>query len=143
MRYLKIACFISALFGVANFIAPLAYGIENSPEYQGPLSFIITVVTVAVTAMLAKKLHRSAWGWGIFSLLLPFVSGFIIPFLGVKKYYGGGDYDYSGGSGYTSTYLSDKSCSACGRSVPLSSASGQCCPYCGAYWSTETTVHRS
>jgi len=33
--------------------------------------------------------------------------------------------------------LADKQCSACGRSVPLSSKAGQRCPHCGAHWSFE------
>ncbi|MBN1995972.1 hypothetical protein JW935_00385 [candidate division KSB1 bacterium] len=44
----------------------------------------------------------------------------------------------SGGGGYTYT-SAIKTCSRCGRSVPLSSHAGQSCPHCGAYWSTETT----
>jgi predicted RNA-binding Zn-ribbon protein involved in translation (DUF1610 family) len=30
-----------------------------------------------------------------------------------------------------------KSCSHCGKGVSVSSAAGQRCPYCGAYWSRE------
>jgi hypothetical protein len=38
-------------------------------------------------------------------------------------------------TGYS--YGFSKTCSNCGRQVPSSSAAGQRCPYCGAYWSTE------
>ena len=45
------------------------------------------------------------------------------------------------GVGYGSTSsLTSKSCSRCGREVPLSSARGQTCPHCGAYWSDERTI---
>jgi predicted RNA-binding Zn-ribbon protein involved in translation (DUF1610 family) len=42
------------------------------------------------------------------------------------------------GSTYTTTSIS-KNCSACGKSVSNSSAAGQRCPHCGAYWSSENT----
>jgi len=36
-----------------------------------------------------------------------------------------------------------KNCGSCGKPVPLSSAAGQRCPHCGAYWSTERTVNKN
>lgn len=32
-----------------------------------------------------------------------------------------------------------KQCSACGRSVPITARVGERCPYCGAYWGSEST----
>jgi hypothetical protein len=37
--------------------------------------------------------------------------------------------------------LVDKQCSACGRSVSMSSRAGQRCPHCRAYWSGEKKVY--
>lgn len=36
----------------------------------------------------------------------------------------------------------DKECSACRRSVPLTSSAGQSCPHCGAYWRFERTEYK-
>ncbi len=47
------------------------------------------------------------------------------------------------GFGQGSYRLSKKQCSACRRTVPLSSQRGERCPHCQAYWSFERTVHKS
>jgi hypothetical protein len=78
----------------------------------------------------------------VFSFFLPWLSGLIIAFLGESQYKSRGGYSYSGGSSFGSPYLADKSCSACGRSVSLSSSAGQRCPHCGAYWSAEREIKR-
>jgi|GEM_PF-3373029 len=36
-----------------------------------------------------------------------------------------------------------KNCGSCGKPVPLSSAVGQRCPHCGAYWGAERTVNKN
>jgi hypothetical protein len=38
------------------------------------------------------------------------------------------------------TKTGGKVCSACGRSVPMSSRAGEFCPYCKTYWSSEGTT---
>jgi len=94
--------------------------------------------------MLAKKLKRSAFGWGIFAFFLPFIACFILPFLKegdpLKKSSWWNSSEGTSGSwdsGYGTAGYSRKTCGACHREVPLSSHSGQCCPYCGVYWGAE------
>lgn len=150
MKNLRITCFVLAfiqlIFFVRNFFRPIQpENIDNSDEYsfsiQFILGFVITIAIVIVTVILAGKLNRSRIGWGIFSLLLPWLAGIIIAFLKEAEYKSSADYGYAGGSPYTSTFLTSKSCSACGRSVSLSSSPGQRCPHCGAYWSTERRIN--
>jgi hypothetical protein len=143
MRNLRIACFACAL---ANFVTFFSRFFRPAPEnsegvnagfmmlYMG-----LVIAAVILNVLLARKLNRSGLGWGALSLFLPWVAGFIIPFLGEAEYRPRPSYSWGGTSGgYGGTYISSKSCSACGKNVPLTSRPGQRCPHCGAYWSTET-----
>jgi hypothetical protein len=69
------------------------------------------------------------------------VTGIIIAFLNQAEYKPRIDYGYNGTSPSTSTYVDNKSCSACGRSVSLAASAGQRCPHCGVYWSTERRIN--
>lgn len=151
MKKLRITCFALALIQLIFFFGNIFHSIQsenvdNSKEFSISFSFVlgylITIAIVVVTVILAGKLNRSKLGWGIFSLFFPWLAGIIIAFLKEAEYKSRADYGYAGSGSYTSTFIANKSCSACGRSVSLSSAAGQRCPYCGAYWSTERRVNR-
>ena len=141
-KNLRIASFILGLVALINLIVSF-----NTEKYENINSLLynpLAIAAVVVNVILAKKLDRSAWGWGIFSLFLPFLACFILSFLDESE---DDDYSYPGGSSYGSssygnTYATDKSCTACGKGVPLSSAAGQHCPHCGVYWSSETETRR-
>ena len=131
------------VIGLISFILPV-YLHANNPDffekYSGTLIYInygLGIITVIICVMLAKRLKRTRIGWGIFGFFIPFIACFILPFLGEAKPRPAGSISFGG-----STYLSDKSCSACGKSVSLSSLAGQHCPHCGAYWGTEREIRR-
>ena len=153
MKKLRIACFIFALVNLGFFIIvliePATYNPNAGIKYLGYLSIFARISSAVITVILARKLDRSLFGWLVFSFLIPWLAGFIITFLDENIYgsyknysYNGNEYGYNDSISHTSTYLADKSCSACGRSVSLSSSAGQKCPYCGAYWSSERQITR-
>ncbi len=159
MKKLRIACFILALvnflYFIASFIWPIQNNLITNNEYLLYLGIAARIMAVVITVILAGKLNRSFFGWFVFSLLLPWLSCFIIAFLNENEYDRSNGFNYESSwynnddgyssyrsSSYDSTYLSDKSCSACGRSVSLSSLAGQRCPHCGAYWSDERRIIR-
>jgi hypothetical protein len=150
MKTLKIACFLMGMIAIVKLV--YTYTIIPAATVQQPQDLNITLtivnlavalVSAAISFLLAKKLNRSAFGWGIFSFFLPFFSCFILPFLKWKEttYRPATSYNSSsyGNSSWGSGYYSDKTCSSCHKSVPTSSRAGQYCPHCGVYWSTETT----
>ena len=150
MKNLRITCFALALIQLVFFVSNIIRSIQlqnTGNSNESPISFIvilgyvITVAIVVATVILAGKLNRSKIGWGIFSLLFPWLAGIIIAFLKESEYKSRADYGYAGSGSYSSTFLANKSCSGCGRSVSLSSAAGQRCPHCGAYWSTERRIN--
>lgn len=150
MKNLRIACFMLSLIQIGLFIrniflatrqqAPAA--IDQAKSYSSlTLGFTLTIITIIFVVILAGKLNRSRIGWGIFSLLLPWAAGIIIAFLKEAEYKPKIDYSYTKPSYSGSTYVSQKTCSACGRSVSLSATAGQRCPHCGVYWSTERRMN--
>lgn len=146
MKKLKIICFIMYLLSSVILIIPISFQNSIADNHDSFLIFyliiylIIITITVINSVILAKKLNRSEFGWGIFSFFMPYLSCFILPFLNEaeERSYSKSS-SYESGS-YGSTYMSDKSCSACGKSVSLSSLAGQSCPHCGAYWGSEREI---
>lgn len=141
MKPLRVTCFILGVISVISFV--LSFFFLNYPDkHKNGFMLVsfrlgITIVAVVISAVLAKKLNRSVVGWIFFSLFFPFISCFILPFLDEAPYRSS---SFFGGSSYGGSYYADKKCSACGKSVPLSSTSGQRCPHCGVYWSSESKI---
>lgn len=150
MKNLRIVCFALAIINILLFIRnfyqvaqqqPIVIGNQDGYNSQLVVGYVVTIITVIFVVILAGKLNRSRFGWGLFSLFLPWLAGIIIALLKPAEYKPRTDYDYTSPNYPTSTYISQKTCSACGRSVSLSSSAGQRCPYCGVYWSTERRMN--
>jgi uncharacterized membrane protein YgcG len=154
MKALRIGCFAMGLISIARTVyiyssAPSAMQQQQQQPQATAIVFtlFISIASTVICVLLARKLNRSAAGWGIFGFFLSYISCFILPFLKERDpnaksaswWNTAGNSGNSGGSNYGGTsYYGEKTCSRCGRVVSSSSRAGQSCPHCGAYWSTET-----
>ena len=158
MKALKIACFLLGVIHVVRMVLmyiqipdistdQMESAVSQQQLQQGTtiaLTMVVSAISATLCVLLAKKLKRSAAGWGIFGFFLPYIACFILPFLKEadpqKKTSWWSSQQGSGsswGSGYGTSYYSRKTCSACGREVPSDSHAGQYCPHCRAYWGSE------
>lgn len=153
MKTLKIVCFALGLLGWVRLLYTFLLN-SQAAQPQPPLSTILisvytySILSTIIVVLLARKLKRSAVGWGIFSFFLPYIACLILPFLKegdpVKRRswwepIGSGGNQWGS---YNTTEWSQKTCGACGREVPPDSHSGQRCPHCGAYWGAENKKYK-
>jgi len=106
---------IVSLLGVSLIINTIIFVIKDAIQ---PASVLLALTSISTLI----------W-WGMFITLLVYLykSRIKKPAIG-----------YSTPS-YTSGYnVTKKTCSACGREVPVTSQAGQRCPHCGIYWGTES-----
>jgi len=80
MKKLKIICFIMYLLSSVILIIPISFQNSIADNHDSFLIFyliiylIIITITVINSVILAKKLNRSEFGWGIFSFFMPYLS---------------------------------------------------------------------
>jgi hypothetical protein len=143
---LRLFCFAMGVsywfFFIQNMILASKESSKPSPLYfaAGPL---VGVGALVAAAMLAKRLNRNPWVWGIGCLFLAGILPIVLALLGraAKPFKFEASAPRASSWGGFGSYTRDKRCSRCGRSVPLTSHAGQSCPFCGAYWSSEETKH--
>jgi len=128
-----------------SWIPFMAYMSEDSDAEPGGLVGLY-ISALCMIFMLYCPNTSTYFILGIVDLLCKVIGGFHFAFTifgwgsddGSSTY--SSNYSYGQSSGYSSVV--DKQCSRCGSSVSLSSHSGENCPRCGAYWSSERQIYR-